>query len=308
VLLVFTRRGTEIDRRNGRVTRWWGLLCPMRSSVRPLDDFERVEVLEVTRDGRRRSYTAYPVRLAGDTALSLTVDEKLTHAGALELATDIARFLRFALVDRTGGSPLVRLAEEVGEPLRERQRDSGARVSVPDPPPNARSRVGVLDETIRFDIPAPGLGLRELWGMVFGLLLPIAILLFWLKPMYERGGAAPAVLAALAVLLVGLPILVFFILPLGAARLRTRVEASPQELRMRVRGLFFPRTRTLLTNNVNEVEVVDLASFKGYPRKRGSMGNLIVLRSDQGTLAFGAGLSDAELAWMRAVLWNVVAV
>ena len=306
VLLVFTRRGTEIDHRNGRVTKWWGLVRPMTRTVHPLADFDQVTLSQRQERGHRRSYTVYPVSLSGPTVRPLTVDTPLTFTGGLELAQDLARFTGLQLLDRSQGSPLVRLAEEVGEPLRERQQDTGARVNVPDPPADARSRVAVLGETIRFDIPAPGFHRRDLWGMGFGLLVPAGVALLWLKPVYQRGAVSLPMMAALAVLLVCLPFLVFFVPPLSAAWRRTRVEASPQEVRVRLRGLFFRRTRALLTQAVGEVEVVDLASFRGYPGARGSMGKLIVVRSDQNTLAFGAGLSDAELDWMRAVLWSVV--
>jgi hypothetical protein len=306
VLLVFTRRGTEIDHRNGRVTKWWGLLWPMARTVHPLADFDQVAMSQRVERGRRRSYTVYPVTLVGPKVRAVEVDTKLTFSGADELAKDIARCTGFQFVDRSQGSPIVRLAAEVDASLRERQQGSGARVNVPDPPADARSRVAVFGETIRFDIPAPGFHRRDLWGMGFGLLVPAGVALLWLKPVYQRGAVPLPMMAALAVLLVGLPFVVFFVPPLSVAWRRTRVEASPRELRVRFRGMILRRTRALLTHTVKEIEVVDLASFKGNADARGSMGELVVVRSDHGTLAFGVGLSDAELDWIRAVLWNVV--
>jgi hypothetical protein len=305
VLLVFTRRGTIVDRRNERVTRWWGLLRPMRSTTRPLADFDRVQMTQAVRRARNRSYTVYPVRLAGPKGLPLTVDEKLTHAGALELAKDLATFAGLRLIDHTMGSPIERLAEEVAAPLRQRQTETGGRVAVPDPPADARSRVEVLGETICFDIPAPGLRRQHLWLMGLGLVVPVVIYVVWLRLLIGRGAVPPVLTGLLVVLLMGGPFVLGFLLPLGAATMRTRIEASPAELRVTFRGLLLRRTRAVLTQAIDELEVADLAVVKGQPTARGTLGKVIVARSEQDTLAFGAGLSEAELDWMRSVLWNV---
>ena len=306
VLLVFTRRGTVVDCRNERVVSWWGLLRPMRSSTRPLADFDRVEMTERLEKGRRRSYTVYPVRLVGERGLPVTVDDPLTPAGALEVATGLARFTGLKLVDRTTGTPIVRLAADGDKPLRQRQEESGRRVSVPEPPADARSRIEVLGDTISFELPAPGLRGQHAALMAVGLLVPAGVYFFWLRLMFGRG-ALPAVISGLlAVVLMGAPFVFFFLLPLSAARMRTRVEASPTELRVTFRGLLLRRSKAILAHVIDEVEVADLALTKGQPDARGKLGSLIVVRAGGSTLAFGAGLSQAELTWIRSVLWNVV--
>ena len=126
---------------------------------------------------------------------------------------------------------------------------------------------------------------------------------------YRTGGCC-LVLFGLPFLLGGfavvLPFVVFFLCPLSAAIVRTRVEASPYELWATFRGLVLRRPRALPTDAIDELEVVDLAAFEGQPQASGKLGEVIVARWDRGTLAFGAGLSQAELQWIRAVLWNVV--
>ena len=86
-----------------------------------------------------------------------------------------------------------------------------------------------------------------------------------------------------------------------------RVDVSPRELRVEQTGLLRTSTTIVPTEELEELEVVGAGALQGS-RSRPTFGSaqVIVARSDRAMVAFGNGLSPAELKWMRAVIWNVV--
>jgi len=304
VLLVFTRRGTEIDRRNGRVTKWWRLLWFERRTEHPLSDFHQVVMSQRQERGNRRSYTVYPVCLSGPSVRRVEVDTKLTFAGGRELAEDIVRFTGLSLEDSSEGSPIVRLASEIDASLAERKRDDLQWEDLPEAPSSLRSSVEVIGDTIRFDIPPAGFGRRDRWWLVGGLVAPVCIYFGWLEPMWWRGVVPLPLFVALVGVLMVMPFLTFYLPAVRGALRRTRVEASPRDIRVRTRGLF-GRTRSLLSHTIQQINVVDEYLFRGEPAPRERGRKLIVVRGDRKALSFGLGLPQAELDWICTVLHRV---
>ena len=66
------------------------------------------------------------------------------------------------------------------------------------------------------------------------------------------------------------------------------------------------RTKSVLAQAIDEIEVADLGLTKGLPHERGDLGSVLVVRHGSSTLAFGAGLSNAELTWLCSVLRGVL--
>lgn len=300
--IALLRRGTIIDLRVERVTSWWGLLVPFGRTEMPLVDFDRVVLTESVQRSRGRRYLTYPVHLIGQAGRRVRVEIASTPAKALRLGEEVAKFARLTLEDRTQGSPIVRTAEELGQSVRERKEAAGSHIDVPDAPPGCRSRHEVLGDTLTFHIPGPGLDRASLLSILFGLAVPLGICLLMLLPMYRRGAVVWPVMALLAALLVVAPFVLFCWLPLCASRLRVRIDVSPEELRATYHGIVRRRSRALPTHAVRELEVLGRA----VQASTGRRGGVIVARSPQGMLAFGRGLSAAELHWMRAVIWNVI--
>ncbi len=78
------------------------------------------------------------------------------------------------------------------------------------------------------------------------------------------------------------------------------VEVSPREMRVRRRCLMGSPTEAIPSEELEELVLI------GHSSKPGKKTRRLAARSDELTLEFGHGLSEGELTWLRAVIWNVV--
>ena len=304
--LVFGRGGVIIDRRTGLVTKWWGLLVPFSRTHRPLSEFDQVTISREVRRSKNSTYTVYPVRLAGSEGKPIKFEEPRTQATARKTAEELAKFVNVKLVDRSMGTAVVREADELDASLRERKAKKGEQVTVPDEPLGRRSQQEVVGDTLAFEVPPTGFRGQHFVMMALGLIIPTVVYFWFFHAMVGRGGVPGPVQIIVGVLFIGLPFLLFFLGALSSAFTRVRVEVSPRELRVTSRGLLFPRAKAIPTDELEELEIIGAKALEGQSAVAMAGGQAIVARSDATTLAFGAGLSRAELDWMRAVIWNVV--
>jgi len=310
--LVFGRSGTILDRRGGSVTTWWGLLVPFRRTVRPLADFQSVVIAREVRRSKNSTYTVYPVRLTAQGTPHVEVQEPRDEHAARSVGEELARFLGVRLVDHSMGATVVREADQLDESLRDRVQRGGERLDVGEPPPDARSRRSVAGDALVFELPPTGFKAGHIIAMVVGLIIPAGVFSGILARLVSAGkalgGPELLLLGVVALLFVGVPFLAFFATAVRHALRRSRVEVSPRELRVTQPGILGSRTKAIPTDQLEELEVVGLKALTGQRAAPAFLtsGDAIVARSDRLTIVFGAGLSRAELDWMRAVIWNVV--
>jgi len=312
--LMFGRAGKRIDRRAGTATTWWGLLVPFRTKTYPLSDFEKVTITREVRRSKNSSYTVYPVRTAGASVKSVTIEEPRSEDKARALGEEVAKFLGLPLHDSSTGAVIIRAAEELDESLRDRARRTGERVEVGDPPADRRSTQSVLGDTLTFDIPPPGFRAVLLIPIAVGIGIAVFVSVLFLVPILSEEKMPLFVklifCGFLGVFFIALPLVAIAGGALSAARTATQVAVSPHELRVTTKGLMFTRTAAIPSSELEELEVAAASrASKGGPRAAFSAmggGNVLIARSDNATLSFGAGLSLEELRWMRAVIWNVV--
>lgn len=139
--LVFGRSGMTIDRSRRTVDRWWGLVgVPFKREQTRLDDVDAVTVTREIRRGDKRSYTVYPVRLSG-AVTSINIDEPQDPAKARAAAEKLAEFLQMPIRDSSTGREQVRQPDDINLSLRERVRQKGLSVEVPDAPARLKSKV-----------------------------------------------------------------------------------------------------------------------------------------------------------------------
>jgi len=338
--LVFGRSGIVLDRGMGRVIQWWGLLVPMKRRVYMMDAIRQVE-MDFSR-GDSDSAATWPVKLSGEgIPKPIAVLQPVSFAEARQVAEELSRFLRKPLVDSSTGERVTRDPEHLDESWRDRARRTGeAAAPVPPEPPGMRSRVERTGEGVVFHVPGPPMSGLHYLPVLFPLAFAGAVAWFFLPailtlPMpdfirYVFLGfiglffiAGPVVSALLNVLrlknqferiTVTKAFLRVEALKLGK---RTTVEIAIDEME----DLVAPTTRVLMdTIDVPGMKKVPLGNT-GTPRMpdgrpvprfilslmkmAGSRG--VTARSDKAVVEFGAGLDEAEVAYLFALIRKTIA-
>lgn len=91
-VLMLSRSGSIIDRKNGLIIQWWGLLIPMKKKVYSLDTVTRVRV--GYRAESRDSPEAFSILLVtGDSQPPIVLVDVSTEELAVKTAEELALFL-----------------------------------------------------------------------------------------------------------------------------------------------------------------------------------------------------------------------
>ena len=338
VVQVFGRSGLVLDRSRGRITKWYGLLVPMKRVETMLDAVRQVE-MDWSR-GDSDSADTWPVRLTGEgIPKPITVARPESFAEARQMAEELARFLQKPLVDSLTGEKVTRDPERLDESWRDRMRRTGETVApVPPRPPGMCTRVEHSSEGLILHIPGPSLswyhfipalapvagGAIVIW--IFLSSLPTRPMLDW--PQYFLLGlvglflvAVPAVSALLNILrlknqfervTVTKAFLRVEALNRGKA---TAVEIPVDELEDLVAPTFRSAMDTIEMSGMKEVSPGDTGMPRmpgGEPAPRSSPSLIagsrgLAARSDKVVAEFGAGLDEAESAYLFALIRKTIA-
>ncbi len=333
--LMFGRAGIVIDKRSRTVTRWWGLLVPFKSETFPVEKVKAVTISREVRTshsskGGSRSYTVYPVRLAG-AAKPVDVEESRDYEKARHRAEEVAKFLEVGLEDSSTGEKVVREAGTLDESLRDRYRREERPRERPEVPAGCRILSGASGSEATFDIPPKGFAVIEIIGMVLGAAFAFVPLIF-LGPMFfgssdsegfdiEKMWPLAVFLGVFMLLWLGFP-LVMIVGTIKKATARVRLTVSPRELRLERRTFLGTKALLIPADELEELEVgaagsAGLPSARAGARGAARMGahpvaalfgvrKVVTARSDRATLTFGAGLRPDELKWLRDVVLFIV--
>ena len=302
--IMFGRAGTIIDRREGTVTTWWGLLVPWRSKTRPLSNFSTVTLSREVRRSNKRTRVVFPVRLVSPRSANLDLEESQNAEKARQKAERIAKFMGLPLVDTTHGSPIVRQAHELDESLRERARRTGVRPQVPKKPLDVRSSYRIEGETLVLEIPPGGVRLFSLpLGLAVAAPLFAGVMFFTGVGLGELNGQMMSFMLLVAGVIIGVPVLTIAGPTLHRAWQRTILELTPHTLTVIGRSPLYRSTTRIPTDELEELEIV-FGSGMGRIGFRG--GHVILARSDHASVQFGQGLPIEELHWVRDVVHSVV--
>jgi hypothetical protein len=338
--LVFGRSGIVLDRGMGRVIQWWGLLVPMKRRVYMMDAIRQVE-MDFSR-GDSDSAATWPVKLSGEgIPKPIAVVQPASFAEARQVAEELSRFLRKPLVDSSTGERVTRDPEHLDESWRDRMRRTGeATAPVPSEPPGMRSRVERTGEGVVFHVPGPPVSGLHYLPVLFPLAFAGAVAWFFLPAILTL--PMPDFIRYVFLGFIGL----FFIAGpvvsalLNVLRLKNqferitvtksflRVEALKQGKRATVEipidemeDLVAPTARALMdTVEVPGMKNVPLGNT-GTPRMpdgrpvprfllslmkmAGSRG--VTARSDKAVVEFGAGLDEAEVTYLLALIRKTIA-
>jgi hypothetical protein len=335
--MVFGRAGVIIDRRTKTVTRWWGLLIPIRRRKVLLDPFRRVTLKKETSDDS----TTYPVSLdgaPGEQAVALCSSGSYEDARAM--AEELAEFLDRPLADATSGKFVIREAGDLDESVREQVKRTGEEVELPPAPFEMRTRIERTGDSVILDIPGPRFSFLHLIPMM----APVGIAAYMgfkiLPGVWEIPG--PDIIRYIFTGFIGI---FFVLLPLvsGPAYFiksvmkKTRVVVSRSALRVEegkgrkmkvteipvdeIEELVLPTTRSVLDTmeipgGPERKELGDTGTprlpdgrpmpniFLFIARLAGTRG--ITARSDRMTVRFGRGLPGDELKFIHATIMKAM--
>jgi len=333
-VLVFGRTGMILDRRNGLIIRWHGLLVPMKRTEHSLGDVRRVTL---TKDsGDSDSPDTYPVRLEGDLVKPVAVCSPTDYHEARRAAKETAAFLSLPLEDSSSGVKVLREPDKLYESFRDRARRLKEDTSrLPDPPFEMKTIIRETGDGLILEIPVRTSWLSRLLHLV-GAALFVGFGLYFFLP-FTRLPAPPAVRYAL----MGVFLVVFILGPLWsvvgkvfpASRNRTVVTVTPASLRVRERIGRKVKLTEIPSDELQELEMPTMKNMldtiklpgglprqelpdTGVPRlsdgrpvpdsvlwlmkRAGSRG--ITACGDNASVQFGAGLPEEEMTYLYGLI------
>ena len=307
---IFTcaRFGAILDRQRYTVTTWWGLLVPFHKTEHPFSQAHFVTISREERLAPKRSYEVFPVRLEGPGTDAITLHEPRDHDKARRLAEDVAKFVHLGMRDRSSGQEVAREAGALDQSLQQRLRRAVRSRPLPVQPPQARTifNYGGTQAPSTIEIPPVGHSvlLREFRLMIF--IACFGGLFGELVNYYEQWDWEIGVTGLSFFLFVFL--VIFLPLLIHSAILRERLIVSPEELVVTRRDIFGTKTTRLTSGEIEEVEVTQAKWGMSYGFAVIGGGNLrVAIRSDRGSIALGAALSNPkEVKWLSDVLVHVL--
>ena len=313
------RVGVMLDRQRRTVTTWWGLLVPFNVTKHPISPAHFVSISREERSDYKRSYEVFPVRLERAVADSitiqeLTIDEPREHDMARHLAEDVAKFIQLGVRDRSSGAEIIREAGALDQSLQQRLGPAVSSMPPPAQPPQARAIFKYGGTRVPTTIEIPPIGRSGYWFLqtIFAACVAAIAseLSVWLRLVPEEAAVRIAVgMPAFITLALVLMALGFCLPPLlRTAILREHLIVSPDKLIVTRGDIFGTKTTRLMGSEIEEVEVTDARHgiYRGLATFGGGR-DRVVIRSDRGSIALGAALSNPEeIKWLKDVLVHVL--
>ncbi len=329
--LVLGRTWITLDVTQRMVVTTKGLLVPMTSQARPLDDYTAVTLGFVGEDSD--SHERFPVGLKARTGAHLLLSTFTDYAAAREYAAAAARHLRLDVEDASTDHPVHRPAARIDDSLSERLASQPERPVLR--PPNPRAEVHQETDGVRIVIPNQPLSRVALVFSAIPLVIALAVWPGLLD--FFRQTHTPMVVGWA---FIGFVTFCFGVLPVMAAvngflrarRGRTIVHITRRGVHVEEQGAW--RVRTLATLAAADILDVDYstrestvaaakratvhrlaASGEPHPgtmsprmerlieaAARWAKGRGVVVKTRHGLTAFGPDLDDAEIHYLHSVV------
>ncbi len=239
--LSFGRGWTTIDSTRREVIKQYGLMVPMYTDARRIDEFNTV-ILGFVR-GDSDSADTFPVTLRSSAGVDLKLDSSTQYGDARGYAAAVAALLRLDFEDATTDHPVRVPSGQADIPLQQRLQMDGLQ-NEPARPPDARSEVTREADGVRITIPNP----RAHPFAIALTLIPVVISAVFVSPLFRffRQTRTPD---PVGWAFIGFVMLFFGVLPamtalngyLRSRRGRTIVTVSSRGIDIRERGAW--RTR-----------------------------------------------------------------
>ncbi len=296
--LVLRRDGVTVDAVADRVETWRSVTTRRSVASARLSAFREVGVGTEVRGHGKHAVRVHPIRLRGDETFEIAAPTDA--AGARRLAEHIARAAHLPLREELGDEVVVRDPARLDWSLRETLRESGV-PPCPTRPADSRLEVHVAD--LRHTVALPALGLVRGGLLLLGLALPGCVM--GIVVATTIAGDAPAPIRALFVAASFAPVLFTSLLAAHRGLRRTTVEIAPKAIRIRSEWPWTARTRVVACDRLEGVTASRAAERPHALAALVPTGG-VSLVCDAEIVRFGAGLPDADLAYLRDLVRHVV--
>ena len=337
--LTFGRAWTTVDSTRREVIKQYGLLVPMHTDTRRID--ESVAVVLGFVAGDSDSADQFPVTLRSRAGQDLKLHSSTQYGDARGYAVAIASLLRLDFEDATSDHPVRVSAGQADMSLQQRLQMDGLQ-NEPARPMNARTEVVREPDGVRITIPTP-----HSHPFTYALtLIPVVVSLVFVSPLlrFFRQTRTPE---PIGLIFIGFIILFFVFLPaitalngyLRARRGRTYVTVSPRGIGLQERRAWrtgpvnmLPATEILDIDFSTSESVTTAARFAAEQRVRASSGSGttspeigprtqwllttlsryakghgITIKTRQGLTTFGEGLTDEETGYVHSLIRRTLA-
>ena len=298
------RKWIKLDLASGSVLRQYGLLVPMQSEERWLNEFNAVVI--AFDPGDSESPEKYPVRLRASHGKDFIINNPPRFGEAHRQAEYLSRYLRLPLADTTTDHETVLSPEHAGDSLTMRLGSEQ-----PEVPTSLQARrhseVTQSGGETRIEIRGPRFPLPQ----VVVTLFPLLILALLIPVIHGAGAAGSGQGLTVLILFFGSPSVILGVnLIAGALRRRTIVNASAAGLAIEQRDAW--RTRF---NSISAADILDVDHSTSYRSDSASAafasrlvpGRGLVIKSRNELVTFGEGLPHEELRYLRSVLRKALA-
>ena len=248
------------------LTKWRGLAVPMLKTPHTLaTNPTHVSITRESRGTGKSTHIVFPVRVhqpPGD----LIVLEPKNYAVSRRAAEALANALTLGMHDTSSGTPVIREAGTLDEPLRDRLLREHGSAPAPSETPPGRLTTRFLNQAQVCDLPRPGFNFRLVGYIVIAATVPIFIA-FPLSSWGSTGHILIAAVAAAAAIIIA----VSLIHMLSPSRVHLTAEGITYERRLR------PRNH-IPADTLEEVIIVPRTTPTGFDLL--GIGGHVLLRSD----------------------------
>ena len=322
-VLCFGRAWTFVDGTRREVIKQWGLMVPMHSDTRRVDDYTAV-VVEFIR-GDSDSADKFPVSLKARAGKNLHLCSSIEYGDSRACATAIAELLRFDFEDATTDHRVRLSAGQASLPLQQRLQLEGTDVGSSERPADARSIVHHDQGSVRITIPIPRT--HVIWIPLS--LIPIVFVMWFVGPLsrFFRQTQTPD---PVGWVFLGSLIEFFGVLPAmtvvnGLLRTRrggTIVTASSSGVQIQERGAWKAGpAKSITASEILDIDFSSRPSAVSSTRQAASEPALdprtervltalsrlvpsggITIKTQRGLTTFGQGLADDEIRYLHAIV------
>ncbi len=305
--IIFGRAGLVIDKNAGTVTKWWGLLVPMKSTIYRISDFDRIDLRKERRRTKNSSYDVYPVKLAGSDDEVGMSEERDSNKGRAD-AEKLAKFLDLPIHDTSAGDVQIRKAEELDQTVKQKFESGSISNEVPQTPANLKSKIEYDGAALKVESPPAGFRLALLIPLGFLAIFEIFIIGAFVVPILMKSGdeATSYIPIIFALVFSGLPILLVggAILPMMLSRETITVDRHNLVV---TRSWLLKKTLTIPTSELEELYIGK--ALTGGKKNIASLlgkGKPIIARSDEQMIGFASSLDREEREYILALSKAVV--
>ena len=335
--LVFGRSGVVVDRRNGTVLKWYGLLAPMIRKEFRIHGYDTVGVTKERRQSKNSSYDVYPIKLRGQNYPDILIEEPREYEEARSSSEALARLLHLTVADSSSGAEVVRDPDRLDESVRDQTRRAGERISLADAPLQMKCYVSEQMEGLCVEIPPAGIHGLHFLMLGFGGLITVIIGASMGGEVIRGFRAAQSdpfelIFPCVMLAIMCIPIIGILGAVIGQSRKRYTVMASRAMLRVETRTLLGKKIVEIPGPELEEFEIsgstplsmigadgADSPEVQEYMRHGSGQddrnaekvlnlvmrflpGAYITARSDRTTLNFGQGLAQKELLYIHSLI------